>query len=161
MGRFTAQDPDFATRVRDSFGRQGVMDFIGARLGELRPGYCEIHLPYRRELSQQHGFFHGGIVGTIGDSAGGYAAFSLMPAEASVLTVEYKLNLIAPADGELLIARGQVVRPGRTLTVSQIEVAVVKDGVERPCAVGLQTLMCLDGRSDTGPATADGGTTAG
>ncbi len=148
MERFKPQDPAFAKRIRASFARQGVMAYIGAELGDIAPGSCEIRLPYRPELSQQHGFFHGGIVATIGDSAAGYAGFSLMPADASVLTVEFKLNLITPADGELLIARGRVLRPGRTLTVTQIDVAVVKGGVERACATGLQTLMCLPGRPD-------------
>jgi len=105
-------------------------------------------LPYSDDVSQQHGFFHGGAIGTIADSAGGYAAFSLMSADDGVLTVEYKLNLMAPADGELLIARGRVVRPGRTLTVTRAEVAVVKDGRERPCAAMQQTMMRIVGRAD-------------
>ncbi|HSE77355.1 MAG TPA: PaaI family thioesterase [Alphaproteobacteria bacterium] len=149
MATFTPLDPDYAARVRGSFARQAVMAFIGAELADVRPGYCEIRLRHRPELTQQHGYVHGGIVGTIGDSAGGYAAFTLMPADAAVLTVEYKLNLIAPADGELLIARGRVVKPGRTLTVAQFEVAAVKGGIERITATALQTLMCLAGRPDT------------
>lgn len=148
MNAFTPQDPDYVARVRDSFARQAAMAFIGAELADVRPGYCEIRLKHRPELTQQHGFFHGGIVGTIGDSAGGYAAYSLMPADASVLTVEYKLNLVTPADGELLIARGRVVKPGRTLTVAQFEVSAVKNGTERVAATALQTLMCLVGRPD-------------
>lgn len=146
---FEPRDPDFERRVRDSFARQQVMDFLGASLGVVSPGYCEIELPYRAELSQQHGFFHGGIVGTIADSAAGYAGYSLMPHDASVLTVEYKLNLIAPADGDKLIARGRVIRPGRNLVTTEADIFVSKDGREKQCGVLLQTLMCLHKRSDT------------
>jgi uncharacterized protein (TIGR00369 family) len=145
---FKPLDPNYEERVRDSFARQQFMGFIGAKLVELRPGYCEIHLPYREELSQQHGFFHGGVVGTIADNAGGYSAYSLMPAAATVLTVEYKLNLLAPGNGELLIARGQVIKPGRTLTVCRSDVSVVKDDQEKLCATALITLMQLAGKPD-------------
>ena len=106
---FTAPDPDFAQRVEASFAAQGMMGHMGARLRLIEPGVCEIELPYADGVSQQHGFFHGGAIGTIADTAGGYAAFSLMEASDGVLTVEYKLNLMAPAQGELLIARGRVV----------------------------------------------------
>ncbi|MBS1270135.1 MAG: hypothetical protein MAG794_01089 [Gammaproteobacteria bacterium] len=148
---FQARDPNFKQRVRDSFARQHVMAFLGATLGEVSPGYCRIELPYRPELSQQHGFFHGGIVGTIADSAAGYAGFSLMPFDASVLTVEYKLNIVAPADGDRLVARGRVIRPGRTLVITEANVFAVKDQQERHCAVLLQTLMCMNKRPDTAP----------
>jgi uncharacterized protein (TIGR00369 family) len=146
----TPRDPGYAARVRDSFARQNAMTLIGARLARIEPGTVEIELPFRAELTQQHGFFHGGIVAMIADSAGGYAAFSLFPAESSVLTVEYKINLVAPAEGERLLARGRVVRAGRTLTVCELEVAAAKAGAMKTCAVGLQTLICLDGRSDGG-----------
>ena len=149
MTTFEPADPGFASRVRDSFGRQGVMDFIGARLARVEAGLVEIVLPYRPELSQQHGFFHAGVTSTIADSAGGYAAFSLFPADSSVLTVEYKINLIAPADGDRLVATGKVVKPGRTLTVCTLEVVAERDGVAETCAVGQQTIMCLAGRPDT------------
>lgn len=148
MADFEAKDPDFAKRVARSFASQGIMRHIGARLRVVEPGYCEIELKYSDDVCQQHGFFHGGAIGTIADSAGGYAAFSLMGADDGVLTVEYKLNLMAPADGELLIARGQVLRPGRTLTVTRAEVAVVKDGHEKPCAAMQQTMMRIVGRPD-------------
>ena len=148
MAAFEARDPDFAGRVAKSFASQGIMGHIGARLRLIAPGYCEIELPYSDSVSQQHGFFHGGVIGTIADSAGGYAAFSLMGATDGVLTVEYKLNLMAPADGELLIARGEVLRPGRTLTVTRAEVVVVKDGDEKPCAAMQQTMMRIVGRPD-------------
>lgn len=145
---FQPLDDAFAQRVRDSFDKQGIMGHIGARLGEVRPGYCEIELPYSEAVSQQHGFFHGGVVGTIADSAGGFAAYSLMGPDDGVLTVEYKLNLMAPADGDELIARGYVVRPGKTLTVCRAEVVVVKDGHPLPCAALQQTLMRVQGRAD-------------
>jgi uncharacterized protein (TIGR00369 family) len=148
---FTPRDPEFERRVRDSFGRQALMGHLGAEIARLEPGLCEITLPFRPELSQQHGFFHAGITSTIADSAGGYAAYSLMPADSSVLTVEYKINLLAPADGERLFARGQVVRPGRSLTVCELRAFVVKGGTETLCAVGTQTVFCLAGKSDHPP----------
>ena len=150
MKDFTATDPDFAERVRKSFDAQGIMDHIGATLTLIEPGVCEIELPYSDAVSQQHGFFHGGVIGTIADSAGGYAAFGLMDAEDGILTVEYKLNLMAPADGDLLVARGQVVRAGRTLTVARAEVGVVKNGVEVACAAMQQTRMRIVGRAEVG-----------
>ena len=150
MKDFEAKDPDFAERVRKSFDAQGIMDHIGATLTLIEPGVCEIELPYSDAVSQQYGFFHGGVIGTIADSAGGYAAFGLMDAEDGILTVEYKLNLMAPADGDLLVARGQVVRAGRTLTVARAEVGVVKNGVEVACAAMQQTLMRIVGRAEVG-----------
>jgi len=151
--QFEPRDPHYEGRVRESFARQGVMAFIGAELGQVAPGRCEIRVPFRPELSQQHGYFHAGIVGTVADSAGGYAGYSLMPVDASVLTVEFKMNLMAPADGELLIARGEVLRPGRTLVVARADVVVRKGAEERACATLLQTLMTMHGRAD-GPAAA-------
>lgn len=148
MPDFTARDPDFETRIQKSFEAQGIMGHLGATLVSVSPGACVIELPYSDAVSQQHGFFHGGVIGTIADTAGGYAAFSLMDAEDQILTVEYKLNLMAPASGDLLIARGRVLRPGRTLTVTQAEVCVVKDGVETVCAAMQQTLMRIAGRDD-------------
>jgi len=151
---FQARDPDFEQRVRGSFARQQVMRFLGASLGDVAPGYCEIRLPYRPELSQQHGYFHGGIVGTIADSAAGYAGYTLMASDSSVLTVEYKLNLMAPADGELLTARGRVLRPGKNLVITQADVLVGKQGDEKQCGVLLQTLMCMHKRPDTAQGAA-------
>ena len=150
MKDFTATDPDFAERVRRSFDAQGIMNHIGATLTLIELGVCEIELPYSDAVSQQHGFFHGGVIGTIANSAGGYAAFGLMDAEDGILTVEYKLNLMALADGDLLVARGKVVRAGRTLTVARAEVGVVKNGVEVACAAMQQTLMRIIGRADVG-----------
>jgi uncharacterized protein (TIGR00369 family) len=145
---FKPNNPAYAERVQDSFKRQQVMALLGAELSRLTPGECEIRLPYKAQLAQQHGYFHGGIIGTIADSAGGYAAFTLMPADSSVLTVEYKMNLLAPGDGDLLIARGRVLNSGRTLVVAQVDAFVVKGGRERLCATLLQTLMTMHGRSD-------------
>lgn len=145
---FEPRNPNYENRVRESFKRQKIMDLLGARMEVVEPGYTEIHLPYKTDLSQQHGFFHGGVVGIIADSAGGYAAFSLMAADSSVLTVEYKLNLLAAADGDLLIARGQVVKPGRTLTICQVETFVIKNDVEKLCAMMQMTLMRMEGMSD-------------
>jgi len=148
MPGFEPRNPAYADRVQSSFDRQQVMALLGAKLTRLAPGECEIRLPFKPELTQQHGYFHGGIIGTIADSAGGYAGFTLMPEESSVLTVEYKMNLLAPGDGELLIARGRVLKAGRTLVVSQVDAFVVKGGRETLCATLLQTLMTMHGRPD-------------
>jgi len=148
---FTPANPEYAARVRDSFGRQPFMDHIGARITALSPGFCEITVDYRRELTQQHGFVHGGVLASIADSAAGYAAFSLMPAEASILTVEYKLNILRPGQGEAMIARGRVVKPGRTLTVVQADVFAQSGGREEQVVASLQTLMCLYGKADNAP----------
>ena len=145
---FKPLGPNYEMKVKESFARQQFMSFIGAKLVEVKPGYCEIHLPYKKELSQQHGFFHAGVIGTIADNSGGYAAYSLMATDSSVFTVEYKLNLIAPGEGDLLIGRGQVIRPGRNLTVCRTEVFVIKNGVEKLCATSLMTLMEMAGKVD-------------
>jgi len=141
-------DPDFAERVRASFAKQHAMDLIRATLPVVEAGRTEIHLPHWEGVEQQHGFVHGGVVGMIADSAAGYAAMTVVPASASVLTVEYKMNLVAPADGEQLIARGRVVRPGRTLIVTQGEVFAVKDGKESLCALMQQTIMVMHGKTE-------------
>jgi uncharacterized protein (TIGR00369 family) len=134
--------------VQASFDRQKAMAFLGARVSRLAPGECDIELPFRAELTQQHGYFHGGIIGTISDSAGGYAAYTLMPDDSSVLTVEYKMNLLAPGDGDKLIARGKVLRAGRTLVVTRVDAVVVKQGRETLCATLQQTLMTMHGKKD-------------
>ena len=139
-------DPHFAERVRASFERQNAMDLIQASLPVVEQGRTEIHLPHWQGVEQQHGFVHGGVVGMIADSAAGYAAMTMVPASASVLTVEFKMNLMAPADGEKLIARGMVVRAGRTLIVTQAEVYAVKDGKETLCALMQQTIMVMHGK---------------
>lgn len=146
---FQPSDPDFAARVRASFGRQKAMVLIGAALTTVEPGRCEIELPFRDDLTQQKGFVHGGIIGMIADSACGYAAYTLMPAHASLVTVEYKINVLAPGRGEKLVARGSVIRPGRTLSITRGEVYAEADGRSILCAAMQQTLMMLPDTPDT------------
>lgn len=141
-------EDEMAARVRASFDRQSAMHLIRATLPVVAPGRTEIHLPHWDGIEQQHGFVHGGVVGMIADSAAGYAAMTLVPATASVLTVEYKLNLVAPADGERLIARGQVLRPGRTLIVTKAEVVALREGRETLCALMQQTIMVMAGKAE-------------
>ena len=138
-------DPHFASRIRESFNRQKAMTLIGATLVTTVPGAVEIMLPFRDDLTQQKGYIHGGIIGMIADSAAGYAAYSLMPADCSLVTVEYKMNILSPATSSLT-ARGKVVKPGRTLTVARAEV-YAQDGTH--VATMQQTLMMLAGRPDT------------
>jgi uncharacterized protein (TIGR00369 family) len=142
------RDPAWQARVRGSFARQTLMKTIGASLVHLAPGEVEIELPFRDDLCQQHGFLHGGVVTAVADSACGYAALSLMPPAAAVLTVEFKVNLLAPARGDRFVARGRVLRPGRTLTVCAAEVLAVADGRERPVAAMLTTMMAVEERPD-------------
>lgn len=144
---FRPADPAFEQRTRESFARQGVMAHLGATLERVEPGRVDISLPFRPELSQQHGFFHAGVIATIADSAGGYAGFTLFPAESGVLTVEFKIHLLAAADGERALAAGEVVRAGRTLTVCRFDAWVEKGGRRVHCATGTQTLMSLVGRA--------------
>jgi uncharacterized protein (TIGR00369 family) len=144
---FSPANPDFEQRTRASFARQGAMGLIGAVLEKVEPGRVEISLAFRPDLSQQHGFFHAGIISTIADTAGGYAGFTLFPPDSGVLTVEFKVNLIAAAEGDRAIAVGQVLRSGRTLTVCHLDAFVEKDGKRVHCATGLQTLMALAGRA--------------
>ena len=132
-------DPAFAARVRESFGRQKAMALIGARLGAVGAGRAEIELPFRDDLTQQKGYVHGGVLGMIADAACGYAAYSLMPASASLVTVEYKINILAPARRSL-VARGEVVKAGRTLTVTHGE---IHDSEGLHVATMQQTLMML------------------
>jgi uncharacterized protein (TIGR00369 family) len=142
------QDPEFEERVRQSFGEQQVMGLIGASLARIAPGEVEIELGFRPDLTQQNGFLHAGIVSTILDSACGYAAYTLLPVGVGVLTVEYKINLLAPASGTRFRARGRIERPGRTLTVCTGEViALQEDGQERTVAVMLSTLMAIRERT--------------
>jgi uncharacterized protein (TIGR00369 family) len=145
---FQPLDPAYAQRIRESFGRQGLMRHLGASLVDVQPGITEIRANRREELTQQHGYFHAGVSAALADSACGYAAYTLMPADASVLTVEYKINLVAPADGDELIARARVIRSGRTLKVCLADVFARSDGSEVHCATMLATVMCLPGKSD-------------
>jgi len=148
MNTTEALDLGYADRVRASFARQAFMDHLGARLTCVEPGHCEVAAAHQPQLTQQHGYFHGGVMASLADSAAGYAAYSLMPADATVLTVEYKLNILRPGQGQQLVARAQVVKSGRTLTVVQADVFAVNDGRETLCLTSLQTLMRLDGKPD-------------
>ena len=140
--------PDVETRVRASFGKQRLMTTIGALVDEVATGRVVLRLPFREDLTQQHGYLHAGTIAALADSACGYAALTLMPLDAAVLSVEFKVNLLAPADGDLLRARGKVTRSGRTLTVCSFDADVRKDGKWTPCATGIQTLMCLPAKAE-------------
>jgi uncharacterized protein (TIGR00369 family) len=145
---FVPDDPAFATRVRESFARQGAMATIGARLVAVAPGYCAIDLVPTPALAQQHGYVHAGVVAMIVDSAGGYAGYTLFPATASVLSVEFKLNLLAPAQGDRIVAEGFVVKSGRTLTITRGEVHAESAGRRTLVALMQQTLIAMHGKPD-------------
>jgi len=145
---FDATDPSFAARIRTSFARQGLNEAIGATLGRIAPGAVEIELPFSAGVSQQHGYFHGGVMGAIGDSACGYAAMTLTPAGADVLTIEYKVNFVSPGKGEGLVARGRVMKPGRTVTVCAGDVYAMTGGGEKLVATMLVTIMTVGGQHD-------------
>lgn len=133
-------------RIRTSFAKQGLMQTLGAALDSVSPGEIQISLAPRAAVSQQHGFVHAGAITAIADSAAGYAALSLMPIGRGVLTTEFKINLLAPAMGERILARGKVVKAGRTLTLAQTEVFAAQDGKERLIALLTATLMAIDSR---------------
>jgi len=145
----TVRDPNYQQRVLDSFGRQGFMRHIGASIERLGPGECTIVVPFGDEVAQQHGFFHGGVVGAVADNAGAYAAFTLIEADQSMLTVEYKVNLIAPGHGDTLRAEAHVLKGGRTLTISRVDLFACEDDRRRHCATALVTMMLLQGRGDS------------
>ena len=141
------RDPDFAPRVRASFGRQAAMDTLGATLESIEAGRVVIALPFSPRLTQQHGFMHAGMVATALDSACGYAGATLMPAEAGVLTIEFKINLMAPAEGQRFRMIGQVLKPGRTVTFTEGQAwAVDARGGEKLIATMVATLMTVTGR---------------
>lgn len=144
--RFQPKDPDFAARVRASFDRQAAMKTIGAKLTAAEAGWVVIELPWAQPLTQQHGFLHAGMVATALDSACGYAGFSLMPADAAVLTIEYKINMLAPAKGQRFRMEGLVIKPGRTVTVAEGKAFAVDDGKEKLIATMACTLMAVFGR---------------
>lgn len=131
-------------RIEGSYAKQQAMQAIGASLTEIGDGTATIELPFRPDLTQQHGFIHAGIVTMIVDTACGYAAFSLMPPDAAVLTVEFKVNFISPAIGEKLIARGRVLKPGRTLSVCQGEAYAITGGKEKLVATMLATMIARE-----------------
>ncbi|MET8838372.1 PaaI family thioesterase [Micromonospora sp. NPDC004540] len=135
--------PEVRKRITESFERQGLMRHLGARLAHIAPGRVHIVLAGRPEVTQQHGYIHAGATSAIADNAGGYAALTLFPADADVLTVEYKINLLAPAVGDHIEAVGTVLKSGRTLTVCRLEVYGVQGGKRTLVATGQQTLICL------------------
>jgi len=140
---FEPSDPDFEARVRTSFAQQAFMAALGAELASVAAGEVTIALPFRADLTQQDGFLHAGVVAAIADSACGYAAYSLMPADARVLSVEFKVNLMKPAAGTRFRAVGKVVRAGRTLTVCSAEVLAERDGRETVVALMQGTMMVV------------------
>ena len=148
MPRFEPRDPEFESKVRSSFAKQAAMQTLGAVMGKIEPGQVEIEMPFQAHLTQQHGFIHGGIVTSILDSACGYAAFSLSAPDSAVLTVEYKVNFVAPAKGERLVARGQVLRPGASITVCKGDVVAYDSGEEKLVTTMLMTMMILPNRPD-------------
>jgi uncharacterized protein (TIGR00369 family) len=133
-------------RIRTSFAKQGLMRTLGATLGKVTSGQVEIVLEPKPEVSQQHGFVHAGAISAIADSAAGYAALSVMPRNRGVLTTEFKINLLAPARGDRLVARGKVLKAGRTLTLAQTEVFAENQGKEQLIAFLTATLMAIEGR---------------
>src|ERR1041384_392580 len=143
---FVAQDPAFESRVRASFSRQTFMATIGARLARVEPGEVDIELAVRDDLVQQHGFLHAGVLASAADSACGYAALSLMPAGAAVLSVEFKVNMLAPAAGDRIVARGRVIRAGKTITVCLGDVTAYAGDTERLVATLVGTMMTVRDR---------------
>jgi uncharacterized protein (TIGR00369 family) len=145
-----AGDPAFAERVRTSFDLQRFMATLGARLGHVAPGEVDIELPVSDALVQQHGFVHAGALASVLDSAAGYAAFTLMPAGAAVLSIEFKINMLEPARGRSIVARGRVVRAGRTISVCRADAIAHDDGRETLVATLTGTMMCVEGRGLAG-----------
>ena len=139
----TPPNPSFAEDIEKSFAKQTIMSLIGAELARVEPGVVEIALPFRADLAQQHGYLHAGIVATIADSACGYAAYSLMPPNSEVLSVEFKVNLLRPAKGERFVTVAEVVKSGRTLTVVRADVFGIDEGKRELIATMLGTMICL------------------
>ena len=141
-----ARDPNFEARVRASFGKQQLMTTIGATLAKVEAGKVDIRLPFRDDLTQHHGFLHAGTIAAVADSACGYAALSLMPADAGVLSIEFKVNMLAPAQGDAIIARGIVIRAGRTIMVCRADVVSVTGRDEKLVAAMQGTMMVMTER---------------
>jgi uncharacterized protein (TIGR00369 family) len=148
MDRPDGLSEDLVAHVHDSFDRQGLMRHLRAELTELRHGFCRIRTSYRPELTQQHGYFHAGVTSALVDTAGGYAGLSTFSVDDSVLTVDFTVNLLAPADGDELLAEASVIKSGRTLAVCRLEAYVLRAGDRRHVATGRQTLIRLAGSSD-------------
>ena len=145
---FEPRNPDFEVRVRESFARQAAMRTLGATLAVVKPGRVEITLPWAEPLTQQHGFLHAGMVATALDSACGYAGFSLMASDAAVLTIEFKINLLAPAQGQYFRMVGTVIKPGRSVTVCEGHAYAIDGGREKLVATMGCTLMAVVGRDN-------------
>lgn len=138
------RNPSFAEEIKQSFSKQTIMSLIGAELSRVEPGIVEITLPYRADLTQQHGYLHAGVVTTIADSACGYAAYSLMPPKSEVLSVEFKVNLLRPAKGEVFLASAEVIKSGKTLAVVRADVfGLDQSGRRELVATMLGTMMCI------------------
>lgn len=144
---FEPRDPAWEFKVRDLFARTKALALIGAEILHIAPGRCDLRLPFREDLTQQNGYFHAGITTTLVDSAAGYAGFSLMPPGSDVLAVEFKLNLLAPGDGDFLVAEGHVIKPGKNLVITRGEVYALKNTAGGQtithCASMQQTLMTM------------------
>ncbi|KAB2932134.1 MAG: PaaI family thioesterase [Candidatus Contendobacter sp.] len=146
---FTPHNPEFASVVRASFERQGLMKMLGATLDRVEPGAVDISMPYSESLTQQHGFLHAAAITAIADSASGYAALSLMPVGSEVLTIEFKVNLLRPAAGTRFVAEGRVIKPGKTITVSRTDVfAHADDGVPTLIATLIATMIAQAGQKN-------------
>ena len=143
---FKPSDAEFEQRVRASFARQKAMATIGATLVSVGAGTAVIEMPYSESLTQQHGFLHAGMLAAALDSACGYAASSLMPAEAGILTIEYKINLLAPGKGQRFRMEGQVIKPGRTITLVEGRAYAIDEGREKLIATMTATEMTIIGR---------------
>ena len=143
MTTFLAKDPDFEERIRESFSNQGLLQNFGAQIVQIAPGEVELVMPFDKKLTQQDGFLHAGAITTLVDSACGYAAYSLMPADSRVLSVEFKINLLTPADGDRFLARGTVIKPGRTFTVCEGKFFTFTNGDEKLSALMQATMICV------------------
>ena len=141
---YQVSNPHFAEDIKQSFATQSIMGLLGAALNLVEPGIVEITIAYRKDLTQQHGYLHAGVVTTIADSAAGYAAYSLMPAGSEVLSVEFKVNLLRPAKGVTFVARAEVIKPGKTLTVVRADVFGISETGARELVATLQgTMFCI------------------
>jgi uncharacterized protein (TIGR00369 family) len=146
MPEYEYYDQNYPDLLIENFNSQKTMRWIGAELTDVRPGYAEVTLPRREEFTQQSNTVHGGILATIGDNAGGYAAWTLEPNDANMLAVEFKINLLGEAKGDPIIARGNVVKHGRTLSISRVDIFSVENKLEKLCAIMQQTLLCIRSR---------------
>ncbi len=149
MADFTFSDPDFEARVRANFAKQGMLTTLGGSIGLIRPGEVHLLAPFDSRFTQQDGFLHAGVVTTLMDSACGYAAFSLMPADSRVLSVEFKVNLLSPARGDRFRAQGQVIKHGRTLTVCEGKLFSIEKQQETLCAIMQATMICIRDRNSS------------